>query len=103
MAIPGELVCPSSESIWGLGHLESRDTRLKENPEYHQVACLFVHLGVPLLQPSQATSLAAQGVGMVGILLGPPEMLQKPVVKKPSTTLRELENAGILRWWAQRS
>ena len=33
----------------------------------------------------QAINLAAQGAGVVGILLGPPEMLQKPVLKKPST------------------
>jgi len=30
-------------------------------------------------------------------------VLQKTVLKKPSTTLRELENSGLLRWWAQRS
>ena len=30
-------------------------------------------------------------------------MLQKPVLEKPNTTLGELENSGLLRWWAQRS
>ena len=30
-------------------------------------------------------------------------MLQKPGLEKPSTTLRELENSGLLRQWAQRS
>ena len=30
-------------------------------------------------------------------------MLQKPVLEKPSTTLGELENSGLLCWWAQRS
>ena len=30
--------------------------------------------------------------------LGPPEMLQKQVLEKPSTTLRELENSGLLHW-----
>ena len=39
----------------------------------------------------------------VGISLGPPEMLQKPVHKKPSTTLGELENSDLLCQWAQRS
>ena len=29
--------------------------------------------------------------------------LQKPVIEKPSTTLGELENSGLLRRWAQRS
>ena len=29
---------------------------------------------------------------MVGISLGPPEMLQKPVIEKLSTTLGELES-----------
>ena len=31
------------------------------------------------------------------------EMLQKPVIEKPSTTLGELENLGLLCRWAQRS
>ena len=31
------------------------------------------------------------------------EVLQKPVLKKPSTTLGELENSGLLRRRAQRS
>ena len=31
------------------------------------------------------------------------EMWQKPVLKKPSTTLRELENSGLLCRQAQRS
>ena len=30
-------------------------------------------------------------------------MLQKPVLEKASTTLGELENSGLLCWWAQRS
>ena len=76
---------------------------MKENPEYHPVARLLIHLGIPLLQPGQATFLAAQGAGVVGILLGPPEMLQKPVIENPSTTLRELENSGLVHQPAQRS
>ena len=32
---------------------------------------------------------------MIGISLGPPEMLQKPVLKKPSTIRGELENSGF--------
>ena len=75
---------------------------MKENPEYHPVARLLIHLGIPLLQPGQATFLAAQGAGVVGILLGPPEMLQKPVIEKPNTTLGEL-NSGLLCEQAQRS
>ena len=31
------------------------------------------------------------------------EMLQKPVLEKPSTTLGELENSGLLCWRAQGS
>ena len=52
-------------------------------------------------QPS--TQSGGSGDGMVAILLGPPEMLQKPVLEKPSTTLRELENSGLLYQRAQRS
>ena len=37
----------------------------------------------------------AQGAGMVGILMGPPEVLQKPVIEKPSAILGELENSGV--------
>ena len=44
-------------------------------------------------QPS--TQSGGSGDGMVAILLGPPEMLQKPVLEKPSTTLRDLENSGF--------
>ena len=75
----------------------------EREPEYCQVARLLVHFWVPLLQPGQATSLATQGAGVVGVSLGPPEMLQKPVIEQPSTTLGELENSGLLRWWAQMS
>ena len=57
----------------------------------------------PLLQSSQATSQAAKRAGMVGISLEPPEMLQKPVLEKPSPTLRVLENSGLLHQWAQRT
>ena len=32
-----------------------------------------------------------------------PPLLQKPVIEKPNTTLRELENSGLLHWRAQRS
>ena len=86
------------------------DACAKENPKYRQVVHLLVCLStqfhlkwLPSLQPDRATSLAAQGAGVVEISLGPPEMWQKPVIKKPSTTLRELENSGLLHWWAQRS
>ena len=71
----------------GLGHQESQNTGLKENLEYHQLAHLLVPLGVPLLQPGRATSLGAQGASIIGNSLSPPEMLQKPVLGKPSTTL----------------
>ena len=70
---------------------------------YRQVAWLLVCLGVPSLHPSQATSLAVQRFSMIGISLGPPEMLQKLVLEKPSTTLGELEKSGLLHWRAQRS
>lgn len=83
--------------------MKNRNAGLKENPEYHQVARLLLHLGVPSLQRGRATSLAAQRAGVVGVLLGPPEMLQKPVLKKPSTTLRGLENSGFLCQQAQSS
>ena len=60
------------------------------------MACLVVRLGAPPLLPSQTTNLVAQEAGVVGILLGRPEMLQKPVLEKPNTALRELENSGLL-------
>ena len=91
VTIPGELVCHSRVQL-GLSCPECWNTGPKENLEYCQVACLLVHLRVPSLQPGRARSLAVQGTGVVGILLGPPEMLLKPVLEKPSTTLGELEN-----------
>ena len=102
MAIPGELVRPSNEKGQGSA-IQSQNASLKENLEYCQLARPLVPLGVPSLQPDRATSLEAQGAGVVGILLGPPEMLQKPVLGKPSTTLGESENSSLLCWWAQRS
>ena len=57
----------------------------------------------PLLQHNRATSQVAQGASMVGISLGPPEMLQKQVLEKLSPTLGKLENSGLLCLWAQRS
>ena len=87
----------------GLGRLKGWNTYPKENLEYRQVACLLDHLGVPLLQHSQANCLVAQGASVVGISLEPAEMLQKPVLEKPSTSLRELENSGLLCQWMQRS
>ena len=82
----------SLQWVQWLGRLESWITSLKKNLDHSQVVHLLIHLRVPSLQPSRATSLAAQGVGMVGILLGPPELLQKTVLEKPSITLVELEN-----------
>ena len=83
--------------------MKNWNTSLKENPEYHQVARPLLRLQVPSLQHGRATSPAAQGAGVVGISLGPPEMLQKPVLKKPSTALRGLENSGLLHQQAQSS
>ena len=82
----------SLQWVQWLGRLESWITSLKKNLDHSQVVHLLIHLRVPSLQPSRATSLAAQGVGMVGILLGSPELLQKTVLEKPSITLVELEN-----------
>ena len=52
------------------------------------MAGLLVHLRVPSFLPSQASSPVVHGASVVGISLGPPEMLQKLVIEKPSTTLR---------------
>ena len=83
--------------------MKNRNASLKANPEYHQVARLLLPLGVPSLQRGRATSPAAQWASVVGVSLGPPEMLQKPVLKKPSTTLGGLENSGFLHQQAQSS
>ena len=64
---------------------------------------LLVGFGTPLLRPGQATSPTGQRAGMVGILLGPAEMLQKSVLKKPNTTFGELENSDLLHRLALRS
>ena len=54
-------------------------------------------------QAEPSTSPVAQRAGVLGISLGPPEMLQKQVIEKLSTTLGELESSGLLCWRAQRS
>ena len=73
------------------------------HPEHRQVVHLLAHLGVPLFQPRRATSPAAQATDVIGISLEPPEMLQKPELEKPSITLGELEDTGLLCWRAQRT
>ena len=80
---PARALCP-----------ETQNTSPNENLEYHQLVLLLSHLRGPLLQRGRTTSPAAQGSGVVGISLGPPEMLQKAVLEKPSTTLGELENSS---------
>ena len=82
----------SLQWVQWLSRLESWITGLKKNLEHCHVVYLLIHLRIPSLQPSRATSLAPQGAGVVGISLGPSEMLQKPVLGKPSTALDELEN-----------
>ena len=95
VAIPHELVRPS-ESSWGLARWRVGTLFRKIARKYHHVACFLIRLGVPSLHGRgsflRATSLAPQGAGLVGISLGPSEMLQKPVLGKPSTALGELEN-----------
>ena len=73
----------------GLSFLKSQDAYLKENPEYCHVACLLFVSGFLRSSPAQPPVWLAQGASMVGILLGPPLMLQKPIIEKPSTILRE--------------
>ena len=87
----------SLQWVQWLSRLESWITGLKKNLEHCQVVHLLIHLRIPSLQPSRATSPVAQGADMVEVSLGHPEMLQKPVLEKPSTTLGELENSGLLR------
>ena len=79
------------------------NTGPKENLEYFQEVCLLVPFGVPLLQPGQTSSPVAQVDIVVGILPRPPAMMQKSVLRKPSITLGEVENSGLLHRWAQRS
>ena len=60
-------VGPSLQCVWsGLGHLESQNTRPKENMENWQVAHLLVLLGASPLRPGRANSLAAQGWNLAG-------------------------------------
>ena len=62
---------------------------MEENPEYHQVVRLLIRLGIPLLQPGPS-QLSGGSRGWCGWnLVGPPEMLQKPAIENPNTTLRE--------------
>ena len=102
VAVRGELVHPSNECSWGLavqrvGMLVQK--RIQKTIRWH--ASLFVLGFLAPVQPSHR--VAAQGADVVGISLGPPEVLQKPAQEKPSTTKGELENSGLLHWWAQRS
>ena len=88
VTIPGELVCHSSESSWGLairrvGTLVQKRTRNTIRWRVSSFVLGFIHSS-PAEPP-------------VWLLKGPAWLescwdLQKPVLKKPSTTLGELEN-----------
>ena len=81
---PGALPCPdaflvswsvSPLSLVGLVTQESGMLLTKEDPEYCGVVHCFVHFEAPLLPGRLASVLVAQGARMVGISLGPPEIL----------------------------
>ena len=99
------LVSWSTPPVSPAGVRPSRESehQCEREPEHRPVVRLLAHLGVPLFQPRRATSPAAQATDVIAISLGPPEMLQKPEPEKPSTTLGELEDAGLLCWRAQRT
>jgi hypothetical protein len=67
-----------STSLWspvGEDYLEGWNSRVKDDLEYHRVAsCLILS---QVLLYSGTAQLPAQGARMVGISLGPPEMLWK--------------------------
>ena len=50
---------------------------MKEDPEYHWVACRLIRFEAPRLPGSLTSVLVAQGARTVGISLGPPEMLRQ--------------------------
>ena len=67
VSIPGELVHPFNKSSWGSAVQRVRTLVQKENLQYCQVACPFVRLRVPSLQPGWVTSPVFQGACVVGI------------------------------------
>ena len=50
---------------------------MKEDPEYHWVACRLIWFEAPRLPGSLTSVPVAQGARTVGISLGPPEMLRQ--------------------------
>jgi hypothetical protein len=72
MRLPNELIHFSLESKPGQDCSVSWGTRVKEDPEYHQVACHFLQSRVPPY--SNAAQPPAAGIRgqSVGISLGPP-------------------------------
>ena len=50
---------------------------MKEDPEYHWVACRLIRFEAPRLPGGLTSVPVAPGARTVGISLGPPEMLQQ--------------------------
>jgi hypothetical protein len=68
----------------------------KEDLEYHQVAIAWFSPESLTTAVQSGHWLVAQGARMVGILLGPPEMLWKYCQRRNQVTLREVEELGFL-------
>ena len=73
--LSGELVHPSTESGQGLVTRESGMPLTKEDPEYRRVVRCLVRFEAPWLPGGLTSVPVAQEARMVGISLGPPEML----------------------------
>ena len=94
---------PSLVGAWLSGQSVRTPVRKRTLNTVKWRASLLVSGFLRSSQAEPSTSPVAQRAGVLGISLGPPEMLQKQVIEKLSTTLGELESSGLLCWRAQRS
>ena len=106
VSVTGELLHPSNEcsqcsAVWRVRTLVWKRTH--NTIRWHAFSFVLGFSWGTFAPAQWTTSPMAQGACMVGISLGPTEMLQKPVLEKPINTLGKLENSGLLLLQAQRS
>ena len=95
VALPGELVRPSNESSLGSAVWRVRtpvQKRTGNTVRWHASSFILGFLRSSTAEPSVWW---LKGLAWWESCWRPPEMLQKPVIEKSSTTLREFENPGL--------
>ena len=96
VAVPGEFVCPANESGQGMAIRRVRAPVWKRTQNTIRWYASSFILGLLHSDPAEPLFQRLKGPAWLEFCWSLQKMLQKPVLEKPSTTLRELENSGLL-------